>query len=708
MADESPKIYVADLAAYNKGSLVGDWIDLSDYDSGSEVMEKIQEMVDEWKEADPSHEEYAIHDKENIPDSLYNESMGEKEFDEIIEAWKVAEDRNIPFPVLAEWMSDHGASADNGSDAFYGEYDDEEDFAYRLVEEGVITDLSRYLSMTDTDRRILAGEEADNYIENLDDSDMDRIMRDADLEEEFNEIDEKQDRKEELEQELEDAKELLENEEDEDEPDTANIDKLNDQIEELEKTLSREGLNKFDVDDAKNDLFEEAKEKVRDEHYEQVYESLSDPVEYFVHEQGLYTEEELAKQSFVMVDYKDLADDLKQDHSFIEHDGKVYVFTDNYAKGGPVKKEKPVERLMPYYEFLKRIESLKAKHGDYGVAKGHNSTSPLYTLHTLKEFTPISAMKTGRVVSIDFGPKYLADKKVIRQPHLTFSDEAKANSYYNIVKDMMPEAKKMEKGGKAEDDFVVHGTYTVSNSGGYEIMLDRSGESAKVRDAFGSDNPQTSGWLPIEYVEDKDTGEAEPVIDPKGYNIPLSHVMRRSYAKGGLAHSKYAWGGEPISSGDVTQPVYADGGNTGVKYASIVFMQGDEAEEPLKILDEKGGDAVIDYLSEWDNGEYYDISDTTGAGSSDRTVKKGDYIVSYNTSIGYIGLSKKLKEGEYKKGGRITFDDKVKAISKKLQGHKVDKKYHKDYGKVYDKKEAKIAATKIAGSIVQKERRKKK
>lgn len=75
------------------------------------------------------------------------------------------------------------------------------------------------------------------------------------------------------------------------------------------------------------------------------------------------------------------------------------------------------------------------------------------------------------------------------------------------------------------DEFIPHGTYTVSNSGGYEIMLDDSGDAAMVRDAFGSDNPKTSDWLPIEYVPGED-GESEPVIDPEGYNIPLNQVMR--------------------------------------------------------------------------------------------------------------------------------------------------------------------------------------
>ena len=56
-------------------------------------------------------------------------------------------------------------------------------------------------------------------------------------------------------------------------------------------------------------------------------------------------------------------------------------------------------------------------------------------------------------------------------------------------------------------------------------MLNDAGDAAKVRDAYGSDNPQTSDWLEIEYIPSED-GESEPVIDPNGYNIPLNQVMR--------------------------------------------------------------------------------------------------------------------------------------------------------------------------------------
>ena len=79
----------------------------------------------------------------------------------------------------------------------------------------------------------------------------------------------------------------------------------------------------------------------------------------------------------------------------------------------------------------------------------------------------------------------------------------------------------MITGEEEIEEFIPQGTYTVSNTGGYEIMLSDSGDAAKVRDAFGSNNPRVSDWLEIEYDEN-----GEPVIDPNGYNIPLNMVMR--------------------------------------------------------------------------------------------------------------------------------------------------------------------------------------
>lgn len=112
--------------------------------------------------------------------------------------------------------------------------------------------------------------------------------------------------------------------------------------------------------------------------------------------------------------------------------------------------------------------------------------------------------------------------------------------------------RRMAEGGEMDDDdFKVHGYYTISNAGGYEIELADSGDSARVRDAYGSDNPEISDWLEIEYVENEDGDvdedgnlELVPVIDPNGYNIPLNMVMRANYKKGGRLSDKATYLGK--------------------------------------------------------------------------------------------------------------------------------------------------------------------
>ena len=85
------------------------------------------------------------------------------------------------------------------------------------------------------------------------------------------------------------------------------------------------------------------------------------------------------------------------------------------------------------------------------------------------------------------------------------------------------------------------------------------------------------------------------------------------------------------------------------KYLEIVFIQNEEAETPLKILEEQGENAAMNYLRQWDygddNGEIYDRNP---GGSGDSVYRKGNYVMTYNTSLGYIGLCKIIDEEEQK------------------------------------------------------------
>ncbi len=77
------------------------------------------------------------------------------------------------------------------------------------------------------------------------------------------------------------------------------------------------------------------------------------------------------------------------------------------------------------------------------------------------------------------------------------------------------------------DDFKAHGSYTISNTGGYLVEISDCGEMARTKEAWGNDNPKVSDWLEIVYVDDPDSPEELiPVIEPNGVNIPLNQVMK--------------------------------------------------------------------------------------------------------------------------------------------------------------------------------------
>jgi hypothetical protein len=94
----------------------------------------------------------------------------------------------------------------------------------------------------------------------------------------------------------------------------------------------------------------------------------------------------------------------------------------------------------------------------------------------------------------------------------------------------------------------------------------------------------------------------------------------------------------------------------------------------------------------WSQGDDFIVSKTTER-------KDGSDVLTSEISNGVV----EHDWDSYAKGGKLKsnaakFSDKVKAISKKLAGTKVPKKYKKDYGATYDKQEANEAARRISGA----------
>lgn len=141
--DNTPKVYIADLTAYNNGQLIGKWFDLTDYSDGAELMQDIQKMLDEQTKKDKFgdvHEEYAVHDYENFPREFYSEYMGESDFDKLISLINDSEDSNLPFDVIAKAMADLGKDeVSEVVEAYFGSVpasmgNEWRDFAYEYVD----------------------------------------------------------------------------------------------------------------------------------------------------------------------------------------------------------------------------------------------------------------------------------------------------------------------------------------------------------------------------------------------------------------------------------------------------------------------------------------------------------------------------------------------------------------------------------------------
>ena len=262
---ETPRIYVADLEAYNNGRLVGEWLDLADYNDADELMEAIQDVLKK-----SGGEEYAIHDYENFPSNLYSEYMSRNDFQALYDVMETAKENDLPLSVVQEIVSQYG---EGGVDEFYGKFDNEEDFAYQQVEELGLENFSSpeyYVYITDTDRRLLAGEIADSYVDDIRDEDNgNRVIEEAGMD-------------------------VLE-------------------YQEADSETQEEMLN-------------EAVEIVRDEYYDNWYDGLSDPYYFLVDEQGMYSPDDFFKASFISVDYEKLARDLEQDYTFVYSDDNLYVF----------------------------------------------------------------------------------------------------------------------------------------------------------------------------------------------------------------------------------------------------------------------------------------------------------------------------------------------------------------------------------------------
>lgn len=112
-------------------------------------------------------------------------------------------------------------------------------------------------------------------------------------------------------------------------------------------------------------------------------------------------------------------------------------------------------------------------------------------------------------------------------------------------------------------------------------------------------------------------------------------------AEGFIAAGRIAWHPEPAIEEAVPS-----------RWINVVFLQGDEAVRPLRILGELGHVDAVDYLAQWDYGEETTqaalengyVYDEPGEGTNDRVMMSGDYALVVNPHVGYVSLLRRHPE----------------------------------------------------------------
>ena len=126
---DSPAIYCGTYGKYNSGNFSGMWLNVSTFDDYEDFVNFCLAI-----HADEEDPELMYQDCENMPDSLYHESMGEEGFNQIAEYCELCDEYSVEaVDDFLEWYSPE--DLDMMYDSYAGVYDSEEDFAREIVNE---------------------------------------------------------------------------------------------------------------------------------------------------------------------------------------------------------------------------------------------------------------------------------------------------------------------------------------------------------------------------------------------------------------------------------------------------------------------------------------------------------------------------------------------------------------------------------------------
>ena len=124
---DSPALYCGTYGKYNSGNLGGMWVNVSTFGSYEDFINFCLAIHADEEEPELMYQDFA-----NIPDSLYHESMGEEEFNNLLKYCELCDEYNVlAVDDFLEWYSPE--DLDMMYDSYVGVYDSKEDFAREIV-----------------------------------------------------------------------------------------------------------------------------------------------------------------------------------------------------------------------------------------------------------------------------------------------------------------------------------------------------------------------------------------------------------------------------------------------------------------------------------------------------------------------------------------------------------------------------------------------
>ena len=482
--DDTPKIYVEIL-----GHSEGQWMELDGMTEGSEVMDAIQEYMDELNEQDgKSREEYRIADMEGFGHSyFYNEYMGESDFDQLLNSYSAYEDSDYPAELIFEYANDNSLDIEDAiksmDDSYYGAYEEMSDFAEQVVSEGVYTPSGSDVYITDTDKRLISGEEADSLIDNMDNEQI--IQESSEGERTFaNEESELDAKISDIEDEissLEDLQGDTDNDED--------YDNITDTIAEKEGELEE---IKEELENLEEKIADDVRQEVYDDIYDTTYDRLENDLENWLSELGY---EDYTDVNFLVIDYDSIADDLAQDYMVYEVDDKYYLFI-NYKGGGKIKavgKPKDYNYYIVEKEYNKIISGHNSKKealSEKSKLKGKHKylTLDVYPRNTVEmdldidttsfsSFSEPETFKYGGKVSLRSGVKASSDDELWKTSNELKGRLSKARKGIEVMNDSESKNVKKKLSRVRAKNYIKHQTF---NMGGMAMMMNNSGGNSDM------------------------------------------------------------------------------------------------------------------------------------------------------------------------------------------------------------------------------------